>query len=68
MFPTQVLLNIEEEEEKEAELENHSDMLDIAFGLINIEADSHHEEPSVSFGNGTHQVFLMTSFEEYAAM
>ncbi|GMI73313.1 EMBRYO DEFECTIVE 3102, ORGANELLE TRANSCRIPT PROCESSING 82 [Hibiscus trionum] len=35
---SQVLLNIEEEEEREAELENHSERLAIAFGLINIEA------------------------------
>ena len=35
---SQVLLCIEEEEEKEAELENHSERLAIAFGLINVEA------------------------------
>ncbi|TYJ27567.1 hypothetical protein E1A91_A07G195800v1 [Gossypium mustelinum] len=35
---SQVLLYIEEEEEKEAELENHSERLAIAFGLINTEA------------------------------
>ncbi|KAE8665146.1 CAB151 protein [Hibiscus syriacus] len=35
---SQVLLNIEDEEEKKAELENHSERLAIAFGLINIEA------------------------------
>ncbi|OMO98496.1 hypothetical protein CCACVL1_04211 [Corchorus capsularis] len=35
---SQVLLYIEEEEEKEAELEHHSERLAIAFGLINVEA------------------------------
>ncbi|KAG8489101.1 hypothetical protein CXB51_017030 [Gossypium anomalum] len=35
---SQVLLYIEEEEEKEAELEKHSERLAIAFGLINTEA------------------------------
>ncbi|TYI74336.1 hypothetical protein E1A91_D07G193000v1 [Gossypium mustelinum] len=35
---SQVLLYIEEEEEKEAELENHSERLAIAFGLNNTEA------------------------------
>ncbi|XWS31065.1 hypothetical protein CRYUN_Cryun23aG0045400 [Craigia yunnanensis] len=35
---SQVLLCIEEEEEKKAELENHSERLAIAFGLINVEA------------------------------
>ncbi|TXG55508.1 hypothetical protein EZV62_020764 [Acer yangbiense] len=34
---TQVLLCIEDEEEKEAELENHSERLAIAFGLTNVE-------------------------------
>uniref|UniRef100_A0A5B7BPA2 DYW domain-containing protein n=1 Tax=Davidia involucrata TaxID=16924 RepID=A0A5B7BPA2_DAVIN len=34
---TQVLLCIEGEKEKEAELENHSERLAIAFGLINVE-------------------------------
>lgn len=33
---TQVLLCIEGEKEKEAELENHSERLAIAFGLINV--------------------------------
>lgn len=33
---TQVLLHIEGEKEKEAELENHSERLAIAFGLINV--------------------------------
>ncbi|KAK8504182.1 hypothetical protein V6N13_062541 [Hibiscus sabdariffa] len=37
---SQVLLNIEEEEVREAELENHSERLAIAFGLINIAAGS----------------------------
>lgn len=35
---SQVLLCIEEDEEKEAELDNHSERLAIAFGLINVEA------------------------------
>ncbi|KAF5198681.1 Pentatricopeptide repeat-containing protein [Thalictrum thalictroides] len=35
---TQVLLCIEGEKEKEAELSNHSERLAIAFGLINLEA------------------------------
>ncbi|KAK7258369.1 hypothetical protein RIF29_23942 [Crotalaria pallida] len=34
---SQVLLNIEGEKEKEAELENHSERLAISFGLINID-------------------------------
>ncbi|KAI6697611.1 hypothetical protein NL676_017730 [Syzygium grande] len=37
---SQVLLCIEEEEEKEAELENHSERLAIAFGLINVHPGS----------------------------
>ncbi|XP_050134424.1 pentatricopeptide repeat-containing protein At2g29760, chloroplastic-like [Malus sylvestris] len=37
---SQVLLCLEEEKEKEAELENHSERLAIAFGLINSEAGS----------------------------
>ncbi|CAK9133368.1 unnamed protein product [Ilex paraguariensis] len=37
---TQVLLHIEGEKEKEAELENHSERLAIAFGLINVESGS----------------------------
>ncbi|XP_021274222.1 pentatricopeptide repeat-containing protein At1g08070, chloroplastic-like [Herrania umbratica] len=37
---SQVLLYIEEEEEKESELEKHSERLAIAFGLINVEAGS----------------------------
>ncbi|KAJ0052171.1 hypothetical protein Pint_01865 [Pistacia integerrima] len=37
---TQVLLCIEDEKEKEAELENHSERLAIAFGLINIKPGS----------------------------
>lgn len=35
---SQVLLNIEGEKEKEAELENHSERLAISFGLINMES------------------------------
>ncbi|XVE80462.1 hypothetical protein DITRI_Ditri14bG0141600 [Diplodiscus trichospermus] len=35
---SQVLLCMQEEKEKEAELENHSERLAIAFGLINVEA------------------------------
>ncbi|XP_027329375.1 pentatricopeptide repeat-containing protein At1g08070, chloroplastic-like [Abrus precatorius] len=34
----QVLLNIEDEKEKESELENHSERLAISFGLINMES------------------------------
>ncbi|CAN1858119.1 Pentatricopeptide repeat-containing protein At2g29760, chloroplastic [Linum perenne] len=37
---TQVLLCIEDDEEKKAELENHSERLATAFGLINIESHS----------------------------
>ncbi|KAB2610686.1 pentatricopeptide repeat-containing protein [Pyrus ussuriensis x Pyrus communis] len=37
---SRVLLCLEEEKEKEAELENHSERLAIAFGLINSEAGS----------------------------
>ncbi|KAK9273081.1 hypothetical protein L1049_017888 [Liquidambar formosana] len=37
---TQVLLCIEGEKEKEAELENHSERLAIAFGLINVDVGS----------------------------
>lgn len=37
---TQVLLCIEDEKEKEAELENHSERLAIAFGLINLKPGS----------------------------
>ncbi|KAJ4730194.1 Pentatricopeptide repeat [Melia azedarach] len=37
---TQVLLCIEDEKEKEAELENHSERFAIAFGLINVKAGS----------------------------
>lgn len=37
---TQVLLCIEGEEEKKAELENHSERLAIAFGLINVKPGS----------------------------
>ncbi|EXC34901.1 hypothetical protein L484_020017 [Morus notabilis] len=37
---SQVLLCLEDEKEKEAELENHSERLAIAFGLINVEPGS----------------------------
>jgi hypothetical protein len=37
---SQVLLCLEEEKEKEVELENHSERLAIAFGLINLEPRS----------------------------
>ncbi|XP_062009281.1 pentatricopeptide repeat-containing protein At1g08070, chloroplastic-like [Rosa rugosa] len=37
---SQVLLCLEDEKEKEAELENHSERLAIAFGLINLEPRS----------------------------
>ncbi|KAG8364478.1 hypothetical protein BUALT_Bualt18G0001500 [Buddleja alternifolia] len=37
---SQVLLFVEDEKEKEAELENHSERLAIAFGLINVEQKS----------------------------
>lgn len=37
---TQVLLCIEDQKEKEAELENHSERLAIAFGLINVKSRS----------------------------
>lgn len=37
---SQVLLYLEDEKEKEAELENHSERLAIAFGLINVKPGS----------------------------
>lgn len=38
---TQVLLFVEGEKEKQAELENHSERLAIAFGLINVDRKNH---------------------------
>lgn len=38
---TQVLLFVEGEKEKQAELENHSERLAIAFGLINLDRKNH---------------------------
>ncbi|KAL2493530.1 Pentatricopeptide repeat-containing protein [Forsythia ovata] len=38
---TRVLLFVEGEKEKQAELENHSERLAIAFGLINVDRKSH---------------------------